>query len=227
VNDQRHSKADEPSLVLDEEARAVREAENAIRQIDTVLNVIDGIERDGRPFRLRASLILTLHRIALEGLSRYAGNWRPSSVSIEQSKHSPPPVHLVPSLMEEMCDWLEANWENRSAVALSAYVMWRLNWIHPFDDGNGRTSRAVSYLVLCAKTKARLPGRVTIPEIIARNRRPYYEALEQIDESCLDGEFDLAPMVNLLEDCLAQQLMSVWTAATSSQEIDSSTPKFH
>lgn len=227
MNDQRHSKADEPSLVLDEETRAVREAENAIRQIDMVMSVIDGIERDERPFRLRVSMILTLHRIALEGLSRYAGNWRPSAVSIGQSKHSPPPAHLVPSLMEEMCDWVETNWEESSAVALSAYVMWRLNWIHPFDDGNGRTSRAVSYLVLCAKTKARLPGRVTIPEIIARNRTPYYGALEQIDESCSGDVFDLAPMVKLLEDCLAQQLMSVWNAATSAQTEDVSGPKFH
>ncbi|MBL8221394.1 MAG: Fic family protein, partial [Bryobacterales bacterium] len=29
-------------------------------------------------------------------------------------------------------------------------VMWRLNWIHPFFGGNGRTARSASYLVLCA-----------------------------------------------------------------------------
>jgi hypothetical protein len=28
---------------------------------------------------------------------------------------------------------------------LAAYGLWRLNWIHPFVEGNGRTARAVCY----------------------------------------------------------------------------------
>ncbi|HET9282483.1 MAG TPA: Fic family protein [Candidatus Angelobacter sp.] len=52
----------------------------------------------------------------------------------------------------------------KSAIHLAAYVIWRLNWIHPFADGNGRTSRALSYLVLCTRLGERLPGTVTIPD---------------------------------------------------------------
>jgi len=227
MSDERHSEAEEPSLIEDEVERAQREAENAVRQFDSVLDLIDSVERDGRPFKLRVSAIQSLHRLALDGLSRYAGNWRPGSVTIGQSKHLPPREHLVAGLVEEMCDWVNHHWEARSALELSAYVMWRLNWIHPFDDGNGRTSRAVAYLVLCAKVKSRLPGRTTIPELIARNKTPYYAALESIDDSCEGDQFDLTPMTNLLEGYLAEQLMNAWEAATSAAAEEGEPRKFH
>lgn len=224
---ERHSVADEPPLIEDEHERAEREAENAVRQFDAVLELIDEVERDGRKFRLRVSIIQQLHRLALDGLSRYAGNWRPDKVSIHLSTHEPPERALVPGLVEEMCDWVNDNWESRSGIELCAYVMWRLNWIHPFDDGNGRTTRAVAYLVLCAKARARLPGRMTIPEIIAQNKTPYYDALEKIDESAKSADADLTPMTELLTDCLAKQLAEAWDAATSSAPDEDRERKFH
>lgn len=227
MTDERHSEAEEPSLIEDEIERAQREAENAIRQFDAVLDLIDSVERDERPFKLRVSAIQSLHRLALDGLSRYAGNWRPGAVKIGQSKHVPPREHMVSGLVEEMCDWVNGEWDRRTALELSAYVMWRLNWIHPFDDGNGRTSRAVAYLVLCAKVKSRLPGRVTIPELIAQNKTPYYAALEAIDDSCDGDRFDLTPMTDLLESYLAEQLMNAWEAATSAEADPSPPRKFH
>ena len=141
----RHSDPEEPPLVVDEEERARRESENAVRQFDVVLDLIDEVARDGRPFRLRNSVIQHLHRVALDGLSPYAGNWRPGPTRIGQSKHTPPAAHLVAGLMEEMCDRVNERWSDENALSLCAYVMWRLNGIHPFDDGNGRTSRAVAY----------------------------------------------------------------------------------
>jgi len=45
-----------------------------------------------------------------------------------------------------MCDHINENWAKLSPLHLAAYTLWRMNWIHPFVDGNGRTSRAVSYL---------------------------------------------------------------------------------
>jgi hypothetical protein len=44
--------------------------------------------------------------------------------------------------------------------------MWRTNWVHPFDDGNGRTARAASYLVLCVKLGYRLPGKKSLIDLV-------------------------------------------------------------
>src|ERR1700691_2453032 len=49
------------------------------------------------------------------------------------------------------------HWEESNAIHLAAYILWKLNWIHPFADGNGRTARAVSYAVLCIKLDGLLP----------------------------------------------------------------------
>lgn len=168
MSDNRDSVASDAVLISDPEQQAIREAENAIRQFDRVLDMIDDVARGGRPFKLRTSKILDLHRCALEGLSAYAGNFRPGPVIIGKSKHTPPKAHLVAELIEEMCDYVNGHWQQQTAVELCAYVMWRLNWIHPFADGNGRTSRALAYLILCARVGDRLPGRKTVPEQMRR-----------------------------------------------------------
>jgi Fic family protein len=211
---ERHSEAAEASLIKDEDERARRESSTAVAQFDMVLDLIEEVTRTDRPFRLRVSAILSLHRRALEGLSAYAGTTRPGDVSIGKSKHTPPAAHLVPELLEEMCDYVNEKWSEATALHLCAYVMWRLNWIHPFVDGNGRTSRAVSYYVLCAKLGYVLPGHETVPEQIAADKEPYYVALEAADEESEKGVVDVSRMESLLDDCVANQLLSAYRDAT-------------
>ncbi|WP_299395470.1 Fic family protein [Pelagibius sp.] len=226
ADDDRHSIAQRPEVIESDAERAPIEAANALQQFDAVLDEIDKVARDGLPFRLRPSLILGLHRIALQNLSSFAGVFRPGPVSIGKSKHSPPDAHLVAELVEQMCDWINENLD-KPPLELCAYAMWRLNWIHPFEDGNGRTSRAVSYLVLCSVLGDRLPGRKTIPEQIAENKKPYYEALEKADEAWADGQLDLSVMVGLLEGYLATQLKSVFDQASMPNDAKSADRRFH
>jgi Fic family protein len=224
---ERHSIAEQPSLITDPIEEAKRESENAVAQFDRVLDLIDDVARGGRPFRLRTSMILDLHRIALAGLSSYAGNFRPADVSIGQSKHEPPAAHLVPALIDEMCDYVMDNFEDAKALHLCAYVMWRLNWIHPFTDGNGRTSRALAYFVLCAKIGYRLPGQETLPEQIAKDKAPYYQALEQADKHWLNKILNLNDLEQLLDTCLAKQLLSAYEDAKNPEAGGSKERKLH
>lgn len=205
-DERRDSRALEPDLIRDPLARAEAEALNGLRQYDAGIAAIqDILERGGR-FRLRPSLILGLHREALRGISLYAGNFRPGGVEISGSRHAPPGAHLVPELIEDMCDSVNERWDEVSPLHLAAYVMWRLNWIHPFADGNGRTSRIASYVVLSIAARTLLPGTPTIPDQIVDNRKPYFEALDGADAAWAEGRLDLSKMELLLGAMLARQL---------------------
>jgi Fic family protein len=214
-DEERHSKALEIELISDPQQKARQEAENGLRQYDEVIERINYSLQPERPFKLRPSAILSLHRRALEGISSFAGVFRPGGIEIKGSKHAPPGAHLVPELVEQLCDYLNDNWTKFSPLHLAAYTLWRMNWIHPFVDGNGRTSRAVSYLVLCVRLGYVLPGTTTIPEQISKNKEPYYKALEAADSAQAAGKPDLAEMERLLESLLASQLVSVIDAARS------------
>ena len=137
-------------------------------------------------------------------------------------------AHLVPEEVERFCDYVNDHWAKKSAIHLAAYALWRLNWIHPFTDGNGRTARAVSYLILCVRLGDRLPGRNTIPEQIAGDKGPYYRALEEADQAFKHGKVDLSAMEGILSDLLARQLLSVHAAATAGEGATPTEPRmFH
>jgi Fic family protein len=164
----------------------------------------------GSPFRLRPSILLDLNRYALEGINNYAGNYRPSEIYIHGSKHKPPPRSEVASGVEELCEYVNQKFAQESAIHLAAYVMWRINWVHPFDDGNGRTARAASYLVLCVKLGYRLPGRKSLVDLIVDSKPPYWAALEAADAAWADSNrIDVGELERLLESLLGAQLVSV------------------
>jgi Fic family protein len=212
--EQRHSRALEPDLIADPQLKAEAEAKNGLRQYDVGIRIIEtAIERGAAEFKLRPSTILALHREALTGISSYAGLWRPAGVEIQGSKHSPPGAHLVPELIENMCDYVNEQWHDATAIHLAAYLMWRINWIHPFADGNGRTARMTSYIVMSIKIGRVLAGTPTIPEQIVDNRVPYFHALDEADEASTNGRIDVSKMEELLAALLANQLMSIYKLA--------------
>ena len=71
--------------------------------------------------------------------------------------------------------------EIADALTLAAYCLWRLNHIHPFINGNGRTARALCYYVVCVKFGGPLPGAPILPELIRQNRDAYVRLLRSID----------------------------------------------
>lgn len=189
------------------EQKAELEARNGLLQFDEILRLIS--ESTRTPFRLRPSTIHSLHRIAIQDIYTCAGQYRTGGVIIAGTAHQPPAWEEVPRLVEEMCEHVNENLQTTSAIHLAAYTMWRVNWIHPFNGGNGRTARAVSHLSLCARLGYNLPGTLTIPYQIVANREPYYAALDAADSAWSEGRLDLDAMEQLLSDMLARQLLEV------------------
>ena len=212
----RSSEAHTPNLITDRRKIAEKEAENALKQFDQSMAELQKCIKSGQ-FKLKPSLLLKLNRTALDGISSFAGNYRPAGVDISGSNHIPLNAEEVPSAVEDMCEYVNDQWDRQTAVHLAAYVLWRLNWIHPFVDGNGRTARAISYLVLCAKLKTRLPGKNTIPEQISENKKPYYEALESADQYQKNKVIDVSALESMLKAQLAKQLIAVHESATGSK----------
>lgn len=204
----RKSQAEIPLLIKDPTELAEKEANNALEQFDYAMSEVDRWISSGKP-NLKVSILLNLHRYALDGIDTFAGNFRPASVAIKGSEHEPISNIDVPRYVEEMLEYLSDNWKESTAIHLASYVMWRLNWIHPFADGNGRTSRILSYMVLCGRLNQVLPGTNTIPEQISKNKKPYYDALESADKKYKKGNIDVREMEGLLEKYLASQLISI------------------
>ncbi len=225
---QRHTKAKTQRIERDSRKRAILEAKNAIQQFDLALQMIEHWNSGVMKFRLESSHILHLHKIALDGIDVFAGTFRNGPVKIGASKHVPPDAFQVGTLVADMCAYVNKSWRRKTPLHLCAFVMWRLNWIHPFTDGNGRTTRAIAYVVLCARLGYRLPGQTTVPELIAGNKKPYYDALEQADRAEQSSRIDVSAMEKLLSDLLAKQLVDIHKQATDAKAKRSEAKKkFH
>jgi Fic family protein len=158
---------------------------------------------DGYRLRLNAGIIRSLHKKAMHELCPSAGWYREGQVRV--GRHIPPEGRYVSGLVDDMCEraYAESDWD---ALTTTAYVFWRLNWIHPFRDGNGRTSRAVLMISLCVRLGFFPQGTPTIEEYLIENRQRFVDALRDADEAEKCSVTDVTKMQLMLDDLLKLQL---------------------
>ena len=159
------------------------------------------------PF-LSQTVIKAINYHAIACLHSGAGEYRPCPVMV--GKYQPPQHHRVNALMDDFVNKVNRNWHESDVLGLAAFVLWRLNHIHPFINGNGRTARATCYFVLCVKIGRWLPGQIIVPELLRQNRDRYIDALKQADKSVTGGNIDklFAPLIQLLSEFLQKQFDS-------------------
>ena len=119
-------------------------------------------------------VLLDIHHLILKNIDiQNAGQYRNVEVMISGSTHKPPTFLQVENLMEDYFKFYEEHKEILNPVLLSAELHERLVTIHPFIDGNGRTSRLIMNLVL-------LKFGFPITNISSKNelRDEYYKSLE-------------------------------------------------
>lgn len=117
--------------------------------------------------------IKNLHRLVLKGIDdAYAGIYRDQQVLISGAKHTPPAHYLIQEQMEELMKWYEGEGRDLHPVVRGAMLHAIFVGIHPFIDGNGRTSRLLLNLELMKEG---------FPPVIIKveNRLAYYEALDK------------------------------------------------
>lgn len=118
--------------------------------------------------------VLSIHNLILRGINpEDAGRYRKVQVMIKGSSYMPPQPFMVSKEMEDFFIWFETNKNALHPIVLAAELHERLVTIHPFIDGNGRTSRLVMNLIL-------LQNGYVIANIKGDydSRMRYYNALE-------------------------------------------------
>ena len=154
--------------------------------------------------------IRSLHFICMKGLLDDAGSYRRVELH-PLGNHQPPPASDVPSLMRKLI--IAINDKINSSddfLYVSAFALWRINWIHPFSNGNGRTSRLFAYFVMCmcVGNLLRGSGRNLFPDQLdSYLHGDYIKALKKVDETfAKTGKEDLLPLQQILAIAVIKQL---------------------
>lgn len=167
--------------------KSIKEHLEAINHEKAIL-FLDDLVKNNEP--ISEWNIKNIHQLILKDIdNENAGRYRKKNVTIKGATHIPPDYLKVPELMEKLI--LTYNtWSEYHPIIQAALLHGELVKIHPFVDGNGRTSRLLMNLVLM--------NNGYNPVIIKKESRlKYYEAL---DKAHTTGNYtDFVKLVTKLE----------------------------
>ncbi len=197
------SPPDSPALGPGRE-REEQETRNANKLMGYVAEYI----RSNSDAQISEPLMLEFHRILTEGINyqhNEPGLYRNHSVTV--GTYRPPPTgEEVRRLMAEFVRWfntgLPTHWDPvLRAIVAHFYVV----SIHPFGDGNGRTSRAVESFLLY-KAGVNVRGYYSLANYYYQNRPEYIDSLNLVQ---IQSKTDLTPFVAFALTGLVQELEAV------------------
>ena len=163
----------------------VDEGIQEIANIEFAMGYIE--EYIGSGYPINETFLKAIQQIIVQDLGRegdmYAGAYRPANVRIANSSHCPPESNLVPVYMEELFSVLRDDASFQFDLIKVALAHHRLVWIHPFNNGNGRTVRLFTYaLLLHYKFGVDIADRIVNPTaIFCSDRDRYYQMLSEAD----------------------------------------------
>jgi Fic family protein len=192
---------DQVTAILDNKrviapARDILEVQNAILAYDELGKLDPESSTD----------FLRLHGILLQGLVEEAGAYRSKAVGIMKDgevKHLAPGAQMVPGLMSNLFSYLRL--DDDPSIIKSCVFHYEMEFIHPFQDGNGRMGRIWQTRILMDENPVfeYLPVEVAIKQ----NQAEYYQVLSDADlqgKSTVFIEFSLSRILESLNGILAQ-----------------------
>lgn len=172
--------------------KTLREHLEVINHRDAILYVEEIVQND-EP--LTEWQIKNIHHLVLKGIDdHYAGRYRDQQVVISGANRVPPEPFRIKEEMEKLMKWYENDAKKMHPVERAAILHILFVGIHPFVNGNGRTSRLLLNLELM---KNGYPPIV----IRAENRVAYYTALDKAHT-----EDDYLDFIYLVKEELQQTL---------------------
>lgn len=119
--------------------------------------------------------LLAVHSLVLNKIEKdYAGKFRDGAVRISGANFIPPNPLKIYEYIVDLINWVNDNKNTLHPLVVASIFHHRFVWIHPFFDGNGRTVRLISNLLLL---KAGFPPGI----ILKADRKKYYKALSAAD----------------------------------------------
>lgn len=176
-----------------------REAKNLELAYRWVLDNYEGCKQSPEMF------IRQVNQTIVSGIERGAGEYRKGPVKLSGMDFEPPPASSVPALMQQLADELRGGGSDRSAIEFAAAMHTKLVFIHPFNDGNGRTARLLMNACLLA---AGLPVLV----VNYADKERYLHCLSESNKG------DLSALIDFMLDCFEQQMSNLISPKTSLSE---------
>lgn len=164
----------------------IHEVKNAVQAYDLLLELNPYEEKD----------LLRTHQLMMSELVARSGKYRSGGVGIFDGKnvvHLAPPADRVPFLMADLFEWLR----NSSVHPLikSCVFHYEFEFIHPFEDGNGRMGRLWQTVIL--KEWKSVFAWIPVESLVKENQAEYYSALNSCDTAADSTEF-IEFMLNLI-----------------------------
>ena len=160
----------------DEKIIEIQNMEKALAFID------DNIDK----ITINRMFISELHKQVVRNLieegSKNPGDFRKKNVRITKSSHLPPDLSQVPAYMDDLFSFINKENPSKYDLLKTALAHHRFAWIHPFDNGNGRTVRLFTYAMLVKQGFNINVGRIINPTaIFCNDRDKYYRFLSEAD----------------------------------------------
>lgn len=151
--------------------------------------------------------LLRAHLFMMDGLTKEAGRFRSKNVGVYDGTkliHAGTPANYVAELMQDLFTWLRTS--TTHPLVKSCVFHYEFEFIHPFDDGNGRIGRLWHSLILqkWQPVFAWLP----VESLVGEHQSEYYAALAQADaagNSTVFVEFMLKMIVETLTELVDTQ----------------------
>ena len=171
------------------------------QDIHEVKNAYEAYERISLLDPYSVKNLLIAHKIMMHGLVKEAGVFRSGNVGVYAGTeliHAGTPAKYVPDLMQQLFTWLKES--KYHPLVKSCIFHYEFEFIHPFQDGNGRTGRLWQSLIL-QKWKdifAWLP----VETLVYENQEEYYKVLQSADNKGDSTEF-VEFMLGMIRDALS------------------------
>lgn len=161
-----------------------------IQNIEKCISYIDECFSADTNFPISERFIKELHSILTCDLtnegSSSPGAYRVSNVKITRADHTPPESVKVQEYMSELLDFIARKVVYQECLLKVAVAHHRFLWIHPFDNGNGRVARLLTYAMLKKNGFDRI-SLMNPTAVFCSDRNKYFEALAEADKGTEAG----------------------------------------